>query len=149
MLTVSELAEASNTSVHTVRYYLREGLISPSAQGDNHYRLFTTADVVHLRFIRSAKLLGFTLADIRRILEHAELGESPCADVRSIIQQRMQDIEARIREMQQLHARMATALEKWEDMPDRMPDGNSICHLIESMNPGSEPSPLSETGAKT
>ena len=136
MLTVSELAEASNTSVHTVRYYLREGLISPSAQGDNHYRLFTAADVVYLRFIRSAKLLGFTLADIRRILEHAELGESPCADVRSIIQQRMQDIEARIREMQQLHARMATALEKWEDMPDRMPDGNSICHLIESMNQG-------------
>ncbi|HPQ97429.1 MAG: MerR family DNA-binding protein [Thiothrix sp.] len=136
MLTVSELAEAGNTSVHTVRYYLREGLISPSAQGDNHYRLFGMADVVRLRFIRSAKLLGFTLADIRQILEHAELGESPCADVRSIIQQRMQDIEARIREMQQLHARMAVALEKWEAMPDRTPDGNSICHLIESMNQG-------------
>lgn len=133
LFTVSELAERSGLSPHTVRYYLREALIKPTAHGDNQYRLFTDNDVQRLRFIRSAKTLGFTLNDIRQILAHAQLGESPCGEVREIIQQHIADNRRKIEELQQLQARMEAALETWQDMPNRTPDGHSICHLIESM----------------
>lgn len=134
MLTIADIAKASGVSPHTVRYYVREALISPAAQAENRYRLFTEQDITRLRFIRMAKKLGFTLSEIRQILEHASLGESPCADVREIIQQHIVENRQKIRDLQALQTRMEQALEKWQDMPDKTPDGNSICHLIESMS---------------
>lgn len=138
MLTVAEIASASGVSPHTVRYYIKEGLISPAAQADNNYRLFTQQDVTRLRFIRMAKTLGFTLTEIRQILEHASIGESPCADVREIIQHHIIDNRQKIHELQALQTRMEQALEKWQDMPDKTPNGTSICHLIESMSDTTE-----------
>ncbi|MGB1257877.1 MAG: MerR family transcriptional regulator [Thiolinea sp.] len=134
MFTVSEVAKQTGISAHTVRYYVREGLLEPSEQAANQYRLFSPKAVSRLRFIRTAKILGFTLNEIRQILEHAGLGESPCADVREIIQQHIVENRRRIEEMQQLQQRMEQALDKWQDMPNRTPDGHSICHLIESMS---------------
>ena len=134
MQTVSEVARQTGISAHTIRYYVREGLLQPGKQADNQYRLFNSKEVSRLRFIRTAKMLGFTLNEIRQILEHAELGESPCADVREIIQTHIVENQRRIEEMQQLQLRMEQALSKWQDMPDSTPDGNSICHLIESMS---------------
>lgn len=134
MLKVNELAKRSGVSVHTVRYYIRSGLLVPVKTQENKYRLFTAEDVNRLKFISTAKLLGFTLSDIQQILSHAQAGESPCSEVRVLIQQRMQEVERKIHDMQQLQQRMASALERWQDMPDKNPNGNSICHLIESMN---------------
>lgn len=134
MLTIADIANASGVSPHTVRYYVKEGLITPATQAENNYRLFTRQDVTRLRFIRMAKMLGFTLNEIRQILEHANIGESPCADVREIIQHHIVENRQKIQELQALQTRMEQALEKWQDMPDKTPDGNSICHLIESMS---------------
>lgn len=134
MLTVSEVARQTGINAHTVRYYVREGLLVPSKQAENHYSLFSSKEVSRLRFIRTAKMLGFTLNEIRQILDNAQMGESPCADVREIIQQHIVDNRRRIEEMQQLQRRMERAITKWETMPDSTPDGHSICHLIESMS---------------
>lgn len=134
MLTVAELAKASGTSVHTVRYYVQQGLLTPIRQADNSYRLFAHDDITRLSFIRMAKKLGFTLNEIRQILAHASLGESPCANVREIILQHIAENRQKILQLQALQLRMEQALEKWQTMPDRIPNGNSICHLIESMS---------------
>jgi DNA-binding transcriptional MerR regulator len=115
-----------------VRYYTQIGLLRPSGQRANGYRLFSSSDAGRLRFIRMAKHLGFTLKEIREITRHADMGESPCEDVRRIIQDHIEENRIRIREMQNLQDRMEQALAQWESMPDGVPDGHSICHLIES-----------------
>ena len=132
MFTVNELAVQAGAPAHVVRYYLRIGLLQPRSQQDNGYRLFDTKDAQRLRFIRLAKSLGFTLAEIRQIIEHAEEGESPCEDVRNIIQQHIHENREKINEMVNLQSRMEAALAKWETMPDGIPDGHHVCHLIES-----------------
>ena len=133
MLTVNELAIQSDAPAHVVRYYVRIGLIQPSAQQENGYRLFVAKDANRLRFIRMAKHLGFTLNEIKQITRHADTGESPCDDVRKIIQHRIKENRARIEEMSKLQARMEEALQQWRLMPNGTPDGNSICHLIEAV----------------
>ena len=138
MLTVNELAIQADAPAHVVRYYTRIGLIEPSAQQANGYRLFSPRDANRLRFIRMAKQLGFTLNGIREITRHAEHGESPCEDVRRIIQEHIEENHIKIEEMQKLQTRMEQALTQWESMPDGIPDGNSICHLIESFDPDAE-----------
>jgi DNA-binding transcriptional MerR regulator len=138
MLTVNELAIQANAPAHVVRYYTRIGLIVPSAQQENGYRLYSSRDANRLRFIRMAKQLGFTLNEIKEITLHAEHGESPCEDVRRIIQDHLEENRVKIEEMQKLQARMEQALTQWKSMPDGIPNGNSVCHLIETFDPDAE-----------
>jgi DNA-binding transcriptional MerR regulator len=138
MLTVSELATQSDTAAHVVRYYVRIGLIQPASQQENGYRLFKLQDANRIRFIRMAKHLGFTLNEIKQITQHADIGESPCDDVRKIIQHRIEENRTKIEEMMRLQVRMEQALEQWKLMPDGVPDGNSVCHLIESVERSEE-----------
>ncbi len=139
MLTVNELAIRADAPAHVVRYYTRIGLLQPAAQRDNGYRLYAPKDASRLRFIRQAKRLGFTLKEIDEIVRHADDGESPCADVRRIIQQHIAETRAKIDEMQRLQSRMEQALEQWKSMPDGVPDGHSVCHLIESLDAEDRP----------
>jgi DNA-binding transcriptional MerR regulator len=134
MLTVNELAIKANAPAHVVRYYTRIGLLKSRAQQENGYRLFGSQGARRLRFIRLAKRLGFTLNEIRQITEHADHGESPCGDVRRIIQDRNEENRAKIEAMLVLQNRMEDALEAWETMPDGIPDGNHVFHLIESFD---------------
>jgi len=138
MLTVNELAIQSNAPAHVVRYYIRIGLILPADQQDNGYRLFSTRDVSLIRFIRMAKNLGFTLNEIKQIIQHADVGESPCDDVRNIVQHRITENRIKIEEMLELQARMEQALELWKLMPNGVPTGSSICHLIETIENNEE-----------
>ena len=138
MLTVNELAIRANAPAHVVRYYTRIGLLEPASQQENGYRLFSSRDATRLRFIRMSKQLGFTLKEIGGITRHAEHGESPCEEVRRIIQDHIDENRIKIEEMQKLQARMEHALAQWKSMPNGMPDGNNICHLIESFDPENE-----------
>ena len=144
MFTVNQLAIQSNAPAHVVRYYARIGLIQPSAQQQNGYRLFASKVATRLRFIRMAKLLGFTLNEIKQITQHADMEQSPCGNVRKIIQHRIFENRTRINEMIKLQSRMELALEQWELMPDGMPDGHSVCHLIESFDDDIESGKLEE-----
>lgn len=132
MLTVSQLATRCDVTPETVRYYARVGLLHPERHPENGYKLFEFDDVQKLRFIRRAKLLGYTLAEIEQILHHSMRGDSPCPVVRDFIQRRIEANRAKIIELSALQKRMKAALKEWENKPDGMPDGHSICHLIES-----------------
>lgn len=134
MLTVNELAIQSKAPAHVVRYYTRIGLIKPTTHQENGYRLYAPRDAERLRFIRRAKLLGFTLKEIGEITRHAEYNESPCGEVRTIIRQRIGENRIKIEEMLKLQNRMEHALVQWAEMPNGIPDGHSVCHLIESFD---------------
>jgi DNA-binding transcriptional MerR regulator len=145
-LTVNELAKQSGAPAHVVRYYARIGLIQPAGQKGNGYRLFTPGDAGRLRFIRMAKALGFTLNEIREITQQADHGESPCPDVRRIIRRRIRENRAKIDAMLRLQTRMEQALAQWGDLFDGVPNGHSVCHLIESF--GQDEGAPDEAGRK-
>ena len=130
-MTIVELARRSGFSAETVRYYARIGVIQPIRQKKNGYRIFSDEALCRLGFIKQAKLLGFTLKDIRLILNEAQSGKSPCPLVRTIIKQRIDDTRRRLTEMAELLVRMEKAHEHWGQIEDAIPDGNTVCVLIE------------------
>ena len=67
-MTVGQLAKKMNTTVRTLQYYDKEGLLSPSAESEGGRRLYTDKDVIRLHQIQSLKYLGFTLDDIKHRL---------------------------------------------------------------------------------
>ncbi|MFM9269262.1 MerR family transcriptional regulator [Halomonas elongata] len=129
---VIDLARRAGVTAETVRHYTREGLLAPERNPDNGYQRYDSTDLERLRFIQRSRTLGFSVAEIRQILEHADHGDSPCPLVRDLMAERLPEIRARIRELEALASRMEQALEAWSDMPDGTPDGHSLCRLIES-----------------
>lgn len=132
MMTAAVLAKRTDTPIFTVRYYTRIGLLKPSRDMRNGYKVYKQSDKERLKFINSAKELGFTLAEIEEILDHAVDGDSPCPMVREIVEKRIKENKEKIRQMKKLQTRLESAANKWQSMPDSSPDGHSVCHLIES-----------------
>ncbi len=139
VLTVTELANKSGTTPHAVRYYSRMGLLRPERHPENGYRLYKQSEVNWLRFIRQAKSLGFSLSEIKKIMHDSDSGQSPCPRVREILQHRIEDNRIKLNEMEALQSRMENALDSWGEMPDGVPDGDSVCYLIESFTEGDMP----------
>lgn len=133
-MTVSQLARQAGVEPHVVRYYSREGLLTPQRNPENGYMIFVASDVHRLQFIRLAKRLGYTLTEIEEILQDADRGESPCPKVRDILSQRIDETRRKVEELIALQVRMEKALKQWEQMPDGVPDGHTVCHLIESFS---------------
>jgi DNA-binding transcriptional MerR regulator len=128
---VKDIANAAGVTPDTVRFYTRERLLNPGRNPDNNYQQFTADDLHRLRFARKARQLGFSLPEIRAILDQADDHNSPCPMVREVFEQRLASVEQEIAELQQLRERMKSALSAWATMPDGMPDGHTICRLIE------------------
>lgn len=133
-MTAAVLAKRTDTPIFTVRYYTRIGLLKPSRDLRNGYKVYKQADKDRLRFINSAKELGFTLSEIEEILGHAEDGDSPCPMVREIVEKRIEENKEKIRQLKRLQTRLESAAGKWKTMKDALPDGHSVCHLIESFS---------------
>lgn len=132
MMTAAVLAKRSNVPLFTVRYYTRIGLLKPSRDLRNGYKIYKQTDKDRLSFISSAKELGFTLSEIDEILGHSANGDSPCPMVRDIVERRLVENREKIRELKRLQKRLETAAAMWRSMENAEPNGHSVCHLIES-----------------
>jgi len=133
MMTANILAKKSDVSLYTVRHYTRIGLLKPVRNSNNNYKIYQPSDTVRVRFIKAAGNLGFSLTEIADVLDEAKHGKSPCPMVREIIVRRIEENRRKIKEMQKLQKKMETALENWKQMKNSMPNGDSVCHLIESV----------------
>jgi len=133
-MTVKELAQSSSMTSDAVRYYTRIGLLHPKRDPVNGYRRFSSADNHRLRFIARAKKIGFSLSEIQQVLADAEQSCSPCPRVREILQRRINENRKQIEMMTALQERMEQAQREWTEIPDGVPDGQSICQLIEAIN---------------
>ncbi|MBL1141877.1 MAG: MerR family transcriptional regulator [Proteobacteria bacterium] len=132
-LQVKDIAKAANVSTDAVRFYTKKGLLKPIRNKTNNYQMYNHADLVRVRFISKAKILGYTLNEIKQITHASEKSETPCPLVRDIIKKRIQKNKKQFDEAMALQKRMEKALRQWENMDDAIPIGDSICHLIESV----------------
>lgn len=101
-VTVIAAAKAAGVAPHVVRYYARIGLLRPRRDPRNGYKLFGEDDIKRLRFVRLTQTVGFTLAEVRKILRDADRGETPCPRVRDIVRQRIEENRRDIRARERL-----------------------------------------------
>ena len=137
-MTVHELARRAGIAAHVVRYYTQRGLLRPERNPRNAYRTYVEADLYRLRFICRAKVIGFTLSDIKLILRDADGKVAPCPQVRKIVQLRAAEHEERVADAQRLLLRMREAVQAWAGIPDQPPDHESLCRLIDAVALGDD-----------
>jgi MerR family transcriptional regulator, mercuric resistance operon regulatory protein len=111
--TIGGLAKAAGVGVETVRYYQRRGLLSEPVRPHGEVRRYSEQDVKRLRFIRSAQAAGFTLAEIKELVDLDASDDR--ARARELAQSRVAAIDAKIEELREARdalAGLATACAK-------------------------------------
>lgn len=109
MLSIGEVAKQGGVSVEALRYYEREGLMTVPRRDVNGYRRYEPDAVRHIRFIKRAQDVGFTLSDIKDLLSLKADPDASCGDVRLRAEEKVRDMDAKIAML----TRMRAVLSAW------------------------------------
>jgi DNA-binding transcriptional MerR regulator len=133
MLKIGDVSRRSGVGVEALRFYEKGGLLDKPSRTYGGYRVYGEEVLERLAFIRRAQALGFSLDEIRQIVDDARKGQSPCDEVREIVRRRMEELDARLRELHRYRKELKHTLEEW-DRVGRAP--GHICGLIEGAEVG-------------
>lgn len=131
LLTVSQLAKATEVRADTVRYYERIGMIDEAERTGAGYRKFNEQAAERVRFIKNAQGMGFTLDEIKRLLELAsDENSADCSGIRDFAREKVADLEKQMRQMRAFKREL-------EALADACPgDGQPLgaCKILARMN---------------
>jgi MerR family transcriptional regulator, mercuric resistance operon regulatory protein len=109
---IGALSEQSGVNIETIRYYERAGLLPKPERSAGGYRLYRSTDSDRLCFIRRARDLGFSLDEVRRLLDLADQKSRSCRRVHDIAVDHLAEVRAKIaglRRMERVLAAMVKA----------------------------------------
>ena len=109
-LSIGHVSGATGTKVETIRYYERIGLLPKPDRTNGNYRSYASEHVHRLAFIRRARELGFSIEDVRELLDLAGHRESPCAGIDQIAARQLATIEGKITTLKQLRRELRDTL---------------------------------------
>lgn len=130
-MTIGALAEQAGVGVETVRYYQRRGLLREPERTYGSIRRYVKADVERLNFIRSAKVLGFSLDEVVELLGLAD--GMDCNEARELGERKLADVRAKIGGLERIEKSLSVLVRKCRRQPD-----NVSCPLIESLTAGAD-----------
>ena len=100
--TVGALADKAGINLETVRYYEKIGLLPKPKRKESRYRIYDENDFARLKFIIRAKELGFTLNEIKELLDLRIESKATCGDIKKIAGHKIEDIEQKIKDLQNI-----------------------------------------------
>jgi DNA-binding transcriptional MerR regulator len=133
---IGEVAQAVGVNPKTIRYYEDIGVLPGPGRTPSGYRDYPAQDVDRLVFVKTARRLGFTVAEVREILAFRERGQRPCAYVLEVLDRQVGDLDRRIAELKELRADLVAL----KAQADRFPREDACyCSVIEhaTSTPGS------------
>lgn len=120
---IGEVAKRSGIGIETIRYYEREGLLQEPKRRPSGYRQYEEPTLERLEYIGRAKALGFTLAEIRELLDLSFSPHAGCDHIRQRAEAKISDIENKIRSLQKMRRSLGRILAacKTKDSPQDCP----------------------------
>jgi MerR family transcriptional regulator, mercuric resistance operon regulatory protein len=126
-IAIGILSRRTGTNIETIRYYERAGLLPLPARSAGGYRLYGTTHLKRLNFVRRARALGFSLAEVRKLLRLADQKRRPCAEVRVVAEIHLEDVKAKVADLR----RMERVLK--ETVARCKAGGGSHCAMIDAL----------------
>ncbi|EQA47171.1 MerR HTH family regulatory protein [Leptospira broomii serovar Hurstbridge str. 5399] len=99
---IGQVANQSEVSVQTVRYYESLNLLSKPIRSSAGYRLYNSDAVLRIRFIRRSQRLGFNLDEIKELLDLKIQNSNQCSRIKSKISGKLDEIRRKLSELQKL-----------------------------------------------
>lgn len=126
-LTIGKLAEMTGLSADTLRYYEKMKLIKADSRSRAGYRLYKPAAVSVIRFIKGAKALDFTLAEIKKLLALTSSDQATCTQIIDKTEAKITEAEAKIIELKEIKKVL-------KNLVKQCPGGNvpvDMCPILE------------------
>jgi DNA-binding transcriptional MerR regulator len=126
------VARATGVSTDTLRHYERKGLLPGVTRTAAGYRRYSAATVERVLLIQRALVVGFSLADLTRVLGVRDRGGAPCLSVRALVGERLEGLNRRIEELLALRDELRSLLDDWDGRLATTPKGQRA-HLLETL----------------
>jgi Cu(I)-responsive transcriptional regulator len=128
-LSIGHLAKMTGTKVETIRWYEKVGLIAPPARTGGNYRAYAPDALARLSFIRRARDLGFSLDQVRALLDLAEQRERSCGTVDVIASAHLADVDRKLADLTALRRELSRLITTCE--------GGTVadCRILEAFAP--------------
>lgn len=105
--TRAALAKMAGIGAETLRFYEQKGLLEEPQRNASGYRLYLASDLERLQFIRRSQGLGFSLLDIKQILDLTGNIKTPRKKVRDFAEARLSVIREKIRNLESMERALA------------------------------------------
>ncbi|MGG3772949.1 Hg(II)-responsive transcriptional regulator [Heyndrickxia faecalis] len=128
MYRISELAEKCGLNKETIRYCERVGLLKNPPRTNTGYRMYTEESVKRIKFIKKIQELGFTLAEISKLLGVVDKDNERCNDMYNFVVDKIVEVQTRINDLKRIE-QMLLNLKKC------CPDNKTLyeCPIIETL----------------
>jgi len=126
-MNIGQAAKASGVSAKMIRYYEQTGLISAAGRKASGYRDYSEDDIHILRFVRSARDVGFQVAEIQKLLDLWTNHERQSTDVKRIALDHIAELRLKIQELEQMAATLEDLVSKCAG------DKRPVCPILEGL----------------
>lgn len=125
---ISELAEKCGVNKETIRYYERVGLLEQPSRTNAGYRMFSEESISRIKFIKKIQNLGFTLAEISKLLGVVDKDADRCIDMNNFVVMKLEEVQIRIRDLKRIQQMLL-------DLKESCPNEKSLyeCPIIETL----------------
>lgn len=130
---VGEVARKAGVNKETLRYYEKRKLISKPDRRRSGYRIFTQHHIDQVKFIKRAQELGFTLSEIKELLELRTDEKTTCSEVKNEAEEKYRDVVEKIEDLQRIKK---TLLDLIDSCSGNGPKGE--CPILEALEGESE-----------
>jgi Cu(I)-responsive transcriptional regulator len=128
-LSIGDLARATGTKVETIRYYEQINLLPAPARTGGNYRAYVEGHLNRLSFIRRSRDLGFSLKQVRELLDLADDRSRACGEVDIIAREHLLEIERKIADLAALRRELKGLIEQCGHGTIEQ------CRIIEALSP--------------
>ena len=125
-MTIGRLAKAGGVNVETIRYYQRRGLLAEPERPAGSVRRYGPEAAGRLAFIRRAQEVGFTLEEVKTLLNLAEIPN--CRGARSLAASKLALVETRIRDLDRMRDALRSLIRQCDA------GGKRSCPIIEAIS---------------
>lgn len=136
---VGKVAKQLGVSSQTIHWYEAQGLISPLERTDSGYRVYPPSTIEQLRFVRKALSIGFSVDEIRAVIDAKRQGKPPCDMVLALLQKKIDDVNSQVETLIEVRSDLQRLQGKWlkiSSSEERCPA--LICPLIEGIDHSTE-----------
>ena len=127
MYQIGETSKRLDLSVDTLRYYEKIGLLPRIHRKASGLRLFEEKDISRIKFIKRSQRMGFSLDEIKELLQFREAPQKARPDVRRLANKKLHDIETRLKDFKILQKELRVLIK-------RCTEDNGCCPILDAMD---------------
>ena len=128
MLSISQLAKKAETTIDTIRFYEKKGLLLPRMKAMNNYRYYDQGSLDKLSFILNCRSLGISIKDIESLCEELETPNQNCTKVNNLIKKHTKELDNKIKQLTSFKKQL-------DDLENLCGDNRKIenCYIIKKL----------------